>query len=137
MSVDHYENFPVASWLCPPPLRAPIQAIYWFARVADDMADEGQATPARRQAELIVYRGDLKRAAAGVDVSPRWAKVFDPLGQAIRKHRLPVSLLDDLLDAFMQDTKNPIYPDRAALLDYCRRSANPIGRLLLDRKSVV
>ncbi len=131
MSVEHYENFPVASWLCPPALRPPIQAIYWFARVADDIADEGRATPAQRQAELIVYRGELKRAAAGEAVSPRWSRVFQPLGEAIRAQRLPVPLLDDLLDAFLQDTGNPIYPDRAALLDYCRRSANPIGRLLL------
>lgn len=131
MSVEHYENFPVASWLCPPTLRPPIRAIYWFARVADDIADEGRATPAQRQAELIVYRGELKRTAAGEAVSPRWARVFGPLGQAIRQHRLPVALLDDLLDAFLQDTANPLYPDNTALLDYCRRSANPIGRLLL------
>lgn len=131
MSVEHYENFPVASWLCPKPLRAPIAAIYWFARVADDIADEGTASPAQRQANLADYRADLAHIGAGQAPSVRWAHVFAPLARAIREHDLPLPLLDDLLDAFVQDTGNPIYPDRAALLDYCRRSANPIGRLLL------
>ncbi|HJV72364.1 squalene synthase HpnC [Ideonella sp.] len=131
MSVEHYENFPVASWLCPAPLRPPITAIYWFARVADDLADEGAVPPARRRADLAEYRAELARIGAGQAPSPRWAAVFQPLASAIREHDLPLSLLDDLLDAFVQDTSNPIYPDRTALLDYCRRSANPIGRLLL------
>lgn len=131
VSVDHYENFPVASWLCPARLRPPITAIYWFARTADDLADEGGASAAQRLADLTAYRRDLHRLAAGQAVSPRWAAVFAPLGRALHQHSLPLALLDDLLDAFMQDTANPIYPDRAALLDYCRRSAQPIGRLLL------
>jgi len=131
VSVEHYENFPVASWLCPKPLRAPITAIYWFARVADDIADEGAAPAGQRQADLAEYRADLARVGAGRAPSPRWAAVFDPLARAVRERDLPVALLDDLLDAFVQDTSNPIYPDRPALLDYCRRSANPIGRLLL------
>lgn len=131
VSVEHYENFPVASWLCPRPLRAPITAIYWFARVADDMADEGDAPVAQRQADLAAYRAELARVASGQVPAPRWAAVFTPLSQAIRDHALPLHLLDDLLDAFIQDTGNPLYPDRTALLDYCRRSANPIGRLLL------
>lgn len=131
MSIDHYENFPVASWLCPKPLRAPITAIYWFARVADDLADEGDVPVEQRQADLAAYRAELARVAAGQPPARRWAQVFDPLSRAIAAHRLPVPLLDDLLDAFIQDTGNPLYPDRASLLDYCRRSANPIGRLLL------
>jgi squalene synthase HpnC len=131
VSVEHYENFPVASWLCPPALRAPITAIYWFARVADDLADEGTASADARRADLAAYRADLARVGAGLPPSPRWAGVFGPLAGAIERHRLPVRLLDDLLDAFVQDTGNPLYPDREALLDYCHRSANPIGRLLL------
>jgi len=131
MSVEHYENFPVASWLCPARLRPPITAIYWFARVADDIADEGTAPADQRRAELSDYRAELARVALGGQAGPRWAGVFQPLGAAIRSHSLPVRLLDDLIDAFMQDTGNPLYPDRPALLDYCRRSANPIGRLLL------
>ena len=131
MSVDHYENFPVASWLCPAALRPPIQAIYHFARTADDIADEGDAAAAERLATLAAYRADLAAVAAGRAPSPRWQPVFGPLAQAIDRHGLPLPLLDDLLDAFMQDAGNPAYADRAELLDYCRRSANPVGRLLL------
>jgi squalene synthase HpnC len=130
VSVEHYENFPVASWLCPPALRPAVQAIYWFARTADDIADEGDATPAQRLALLADYRGALQRAARG-DVDGRWRPVFGPLQQAITRHGLPLKCLDDLLRAFEQDAANPVYPDRAALLDYCARSANPVGRLLL------
>ncbi len=131
MSVDHYENFPVASWLCPPALRAPITAIYRFARTADDIADEGDAEPAARLTELAAYRAELAAVAAGRAPGPRWAPVFGPLARAIETHALPIAPLDDLLDAFQQDTHNPPYPDRATLLDYCRRSADPVGRLLL------
>ncbi len=131
VSVDHYENFPVASLLCPPALRPPIAAIYWFARVADDLADEGEASASQRQQELAAYREELHRVAAGAAPGPRWSRVFAALGPAIQAWNLPLRLLDDLLDAFMQDTHQPHYPDRSALLDYCRRSANPVGRLLL------
>ena len=131
MSVDHYENFPVASWLCPPALRPPIVAIYHFARTADDIADEGTATPDARRADLAAYRADLAAVAAGRAPSSRWTRVFTPLARAIESHRLPVPLLDALLDAFMQDAGNPRYADRAQLVDYCRRSADPVGRLLL------
>jgi len=131
VSVDHYENFPVASWLCPPALRPPIVAIYRFARTADDIADEGDATSAERVADLDAYRADLLAIAAGRSPSPRWRDVFVPLGRAIAEHRLPLPLLGELLDAFRQDALQTRYADRAELLDYCRRSANPIGRLLL------
>lgn len=131
MSVDHYENFPVASWLCPAPLRPPITAIYWFARTADDIADEGSAPPAERLATLKAYRKELAWVGAGGAPNERFKRVFEPLAREIKTHRLPVHLLDDLLDAFMQDAGNPTYEDRTRLLDYCRRSANPIGRLLL------
>jgi squalene synthase HpnC len=131
VSVDHYENFPVASWLCPPALRPPIVAIYRFARTADDIADEGDATPAERVADLDAFRTDLVAVAAARAPSPRWPEVFAPLARAIAEHRLPLALLGDLLDAFRQDALQTRYDDRAQLLDYCRRSANPIGRLLL------
>ena len=131
MSVEHYENFPVASWLCPPRLRPAVRAIYWFARTADDIADEGDAPAAKRQAVLRDYRADLAAAAIGQPGSGRWAGVFDPLAAMIAAHRLPVPLLEALLDAFEEDTRHAGYPDRAALLRYCSRSANPIGRLLL------
>jgi squalene synthase HpnC len=130
VSVDHYENFPVASVLCPPALRPAVHAIYRFARAADDIADEGDATGAERRTRLDVYEQRLLEAAAG-RIGRDWPEVFGPLARQIEAHRLPLPLLRDLISAFRQDTHNPIYPDRAALLDYCGRSANPIGRLLL------
>ena len=131
MSVEHYENFPVASWLCPPALRPAVRAIYGFARTADDIADEGQASAAERLAELADYRAALHAVAAGAPASPRWPAVFGPLAAALRTHRLPLPLLEALLDAFAQDVVKSRYASRAELLDYCRRSANPVGRLLL------
>ena len=131
-AIGHYENFPVASLLCPPHLRAPIVAIYHFARTADDIADEGDATPAERLADLAAYRAELACVAAGGAPGARWASVFGPLRTAMDAHALPVPLLDDLLSAFIQDVeKTGTYATRAELLDYCRRSANPVGRLLL------
>ncbi len=131
----HYENFPVASWLCPPRLRPPIAAIYHFARTADDIADEGDAPARQRLDDLAALRADLMAAAAGQPHSARWPQVFEPLHAMIRAFGLPTPLLADLLDAFGQDvvkTRDQAgYADRAELLDYCRRSANPVGRLLL------
>ena len=136
VSIDHYENFPVASWLCPAALRPAVTAIYHFARTADDIADEGTATPAQRRSDLARYRTGLQAAASGMPLTDAWPSVFRPLAAAITRHQLPVSLLDDLLDAFVQDTGNPLHADRAQLLDYCRRSANPIGRLMLHLAGV-
>ncbi len=124
----HYENFPVASVLCPPALRAPIKAIYAFARIADDIADEGDANIDERLAALTRYRKELADTLAG---SPPPHTPWPALSQAIREHGLPASLLEDLLSAFTQDVTTTRYADHAALLDYCRRSANPVGRLLL------
>lgn len=131
MSVEHYENFPVASWLCPAPLRPPIQAIYHFARTADDLADEGDAAPPERLQDLADYRRELQHCLAGQASGPRWPKVFGPLRQAVERHALPAPLLHALLDAFEQDVRNPPYATRGELLHYCERSANPVGRLLL------
>ena len=134
-SSAHYENFPVASWLCPPRLRPPIAAIYGFARTADDIADEGDASPAERLGDLSDFRADLAAAACGGPLSLRWPGVFGPLTRAITDFALPEALLADLLSAFVQDIEKTRdgsrYADRAELLDYCRRSANPVGRLLL------
>ncbi len=107
-------------------------AIYGFARTADDLADEGDASAAQRLRDLADYRADLRAVTAGRAPSPRWAaRVFAPLARAIAEHRLPLPLLEDLLDAFEQDLVKTDYGTRAELLDYCRRSANPVGRLLL------
>ncbi|MDQ3060216.1 MAG: squalene synthase HpnC [Pseudomonadota bacterium] len=129
--VSHYENFPVASVLCPPQLRPPIAAIYWFARTADDIADEGDAAPQTRLDDLAAYRADLLATASGAQPSPRWAGVFGQLGPMMRQFSLPVDLLADLLSAFEQDVVKQRYANEAELFDYCRRSANPVGRLLL------
>ncbi|WP_029524020.1 squalene synthase HpnC [Polaromonas glacialis] len=129
--VSHYENFPVATVLCPPHLRPAIAAIYWFARTADDIADEGIAAPQTRLDDLAAYRADLMATAAGRAPSTRWAGVFGQLGPMIRQFDLPVNLLADLLSAFEQDVVKQRYASQAELFDYCRRSANPVGRLLL------
>ena len=131
MSVNHYENCPVASVLCPPAIRPAVVAIYHFARTADDLADEGDASAPERLADLAAYRADLAAICADRAPGARWAAVFEPLARRRTQFGLPAPLLHDLLDAFEQDVHNPPYPDRPALLDYCRRSANPIGRLLL------
>jgi len=131
VSVEHYENFPVASVLCPPALRPAVVAIYHFARTADDIADEGSDSSTQRLADLAAYRSDLDAVFAGRVPSARWQPVFERLAAARYSHALPHAPLADLLDAFMQDARNPLYADRTQLLDYCSRSANPIGRLLL------
>jgi squalene synthase HpnC len=121
-------------------LRAPIAAIYHFARTADDIADEGDASAQERLEALAAYRQQLvwvsgQSAVSAAALDPRWAKVFTVLGTTIHAHHLPVQLLHDLLDAFAQDIAKTRdrngYADEAELRDYCRRSANPVGRLLL------
>ena len=128
---SHYENFPVASFLCPPRLRPAVAAIYWFARTADDIADEGDASAAQRLQELAAYREDLLAAAQDLPFSARWPQVFGPLQAILGQFDLPLPLLTDLLSAFEQDVVKPRYASQAELLDYCSRSANPVGRLLL------
>nr|WP_315227222.1 squalene/phytoene synthase family protein [uncultured Limnohabitans sp.] len=159
-SIEHYENFPVASWLCPARLRPAIVALYHFARTADDLADEGDAPANQRLADLAQYRADLQ-ACLGIEsgmgsdaqsnapsnshanvhltarapISTRWPQVFNALHEAVQQHALPAQPLFDLLDAFEQDVAythaGHTYRDRVELLDYCRRSANPVGRLML------
>ena len=139
--VGHYENFPVASWLCPPALRPAVAAIYHFARTADDLADEGSATPEQRLADLASYRAELHHCLQPTSRSTldmpeaRWPGIFLALGQAARRHGLPTPCLHDLLSAFEQDVRHTASghrcADMAELLAYCRLSANPVGRLLL------
>ena len=137
MTIEHYENFPVASWLCPPAIRPAVKAIYHFARTADDIADEGNAPAAARLALLGDLGTDLRRAIRSGDSNGKWQGVLAPLATAIDRHHLPPKLLFDLLSAFSQDAGNPVYADRAGLLDYCARSANPVGRLLLHLAGVI
>ena len=117
--------------LCPPRLRPAIVTIYNFARTADDIADEGDAPPQTRLDDLAAYRADLAAVAGGRLPSARWESVFLPLAGVIAQFALPVPLLADLLSAFEQDVVKQRYASDAELLDYCRRSANPVGRLLL------
>jgi len=122
VSVAHYENFPVASLLLPARLRAPVDVIYRFARSADDLADEGSDPPERRLAKLDAYRRQL-----GAPAEP----LLRDVERIAAEHGLPRDLFGDLLDAFAQDVTKTRYADYAELTDYCRRSANPVGRLLL------
>ncbi len=125
---SHYENFPVASHLLPAAMRRPTAVIYAFARTADDYADEGSLAEAQRLALLDGYAARLAQLTQGkVAGDP----VFVALADVIERHALPLTLFSDLLSAFRQDVTCRRYPDFAALLDYCRRSANPVGRLLL------
>jgi squalene synthase HpnC len=128
VSAAHYENFPVASFLVPRRLRRAVLAIYGFARTADDIADEGDASAAQRLFALDDVAHALDRAVAE---RPLPHDPFPGLATAIARHALPRELFEDLLSAFRQDVTTMRYPAYADLLDYCRRSANPIGRLLL------
>lgn len=99
------------------------------------MADEGHAPASARLADLADFRADLKAIAAGLPPSSHWPDVFDPLARVLHEFALPLPLLDQLLDAFEQDVQFTAggrrYQTDAELLDYCTRSANPVGRLLL------
>ena len=124
---DHYENFPVASWLLPAPMRPHIAAIYAFARTADDFADEPGRSADERLQLLDRWRALLHASARGEAVEP----IFLALAHTISSCELPVVLLDDLLSAFRQDVAVHRYDTWANVMDYCRRSANPVGRLVL------
>ena len=129
---DHYENFPVASVLLPSAMRPHVAAVYAFARLADDMADEGNRPPADRLSDLAAWRARLHAVASGgADPGGPHPEVFAALRTTIDACGIPVSLLDDLVGAFVQDVKVKTYATWDEVLDYCRRSANPVGRLVL------
>ena len=128
MGINHYENFPVGSLLLPPQFRHPVALIYRFARDADDFADEGTAPEDVRLEQLEGFRAQLRRIESGQAPDSSW---FGELAGVIRNHRLPVSAFYDLLSAFSQDVTRKRYRDYLEVLDYCSRSANPVGRLLL------
>ncbi|MBU0620806.1 MAG: squalene synthase HpnC [Gammaproteobacteria bacterium] len=127
-SVDHYENFPVASILLPRRLRQPVAAIYHFARAADDIADEGDLPDAERLQRLDDFRDELIHIANGeTPLTP----LFRNLAAEVGRHGLPLQPFHDLLDAFSKDVVKKRYADFDEVQDYCRRSANPVGRILL------
>jgi len=143
LAQSHYENFPVASRLLPRPMRPHVAAVYAFARVADDIADEGADPPAIRRERLRAWQVRLHQAvgaSAGDGERPvptdaavegRDELIVVAVGHSIRSLNLPLSLFDDLLSAFGQDITTTRYDSWSTVLDYCRRSANPVGRLVL------
>jgi len=128
MSVEHYENFPVASLLLPVKLRQAVKNIYAFARTADDIADEGDAAPDERIQALEQYQQELIAIESGNE--PNLA-IFKALATTIKRHQLPLKPFGDLLSAFKQDVIITRYDTFTDLIDYCRRSANPVGCLML------
>ena len=128
---SHYENFPVASCLLPARMRPHIAAIYAFARLADDMADEGHRPDSDRIEDLRAWGARLDAVLAGAEDAGPHREVFVALRHSIAVCRLPASLFHDLLSAFRQDVTVKRYATWDDLLDYCRRSANPVGRLVL------
>lgn len=154
MARAHYENFPVASLFLPAQMRPHVAAVYAFARAADDMADEGEATASERLSRLEAWRGalhDVLERETEVDGGSRGGDVIDgadrtnstaahgpdelhvlrALAHTVRTHALPVQLFDDLISAFAQDVHVHRYATWDEVFDYCRRSANPVGRLVL------
>ena len=131
---SHYENFPVASRLLPAPMRPHVAAVYAYARIADDIADEGSAPTAERVAKLLDWQQRLHAAVAAEESGRALAHedlICVALAHSIRSLDLPIALCDDLLSAFGQDTMTTRYDSWADVFDYCRRSANPVGRLVL------
>ena len=128
MTNAHYENFPVASPLLPAELRAPVRVIYAFARSADDLADEGDASASERIAALNAYERELDHIDASRATS---SDLFQQLALTLKEHHLNTQLLRDLLSAFRQDVVQTRYASFDELLDYCSRSANPVGRIML------
>ena len=129
LAKSHYENFPVASIILPKYLQQSIFVIYAFARTADDIADEGSATNADRMQALLEYEKQLNNIEQGADLSQ--PPLFIALSDVVYSQQLPIQLFHDLLTAFKQDISQGRYQSDDDILDYCRRSANPIGRLLL------
>lgn len=129
MSVDHYENFPVASVFLPRKLRPAVETIYHFARSADDIADEGVLSDAERLHQLQQYDDELLRIMDGKTTQ---LPLFGQLASVIRQHRLSVTPFRQLISAFRQDVVKKRYATYAELTDYCQRSADPVGNIMLE-----
>jgi squalene synthase HpnC len=127
-TVEHYENFPVGSFLLPKQFRPAIAVVYHVARYADDLADEGDACPAERIAALDECSGELQRIERSE--TPLTGR-FQALAPVITQYQIPLNLFEDLFSAFRQDVVKTRYQNFGEVIDYCRRSANPVGRILL------
>ena len=129
MSVNHYENFPVGSLVLPRRLRKPVHAVYAFARTADDIADEGDMADAVRLHRLDGLQKELDAISRGE--TPKSALMQRLQREAARPFEMPLQPFYDLLEAFKQDVVKKRYQDFGELIDYCRKSANPVGRMML------
>ena len=130
---NHYENFPVSSFLIPIDYRKDIAIVYWFARTADDLADEGNIEDEQRLNNLIKFEQNFIDSINSHTENP----YFELLSDVIRKRQLTVQYFIDLLSAFKQDVIKKRYENFADILNYCVRSANPVGRILLELFNVV
>ncbi|MCU0343417.1 MAG: squalene synthase HpnC [Ignavibacterium sp.] len=128
LTKNHYENFPVASFLIPKYYRNDIALVYWFARTADDLADEGDAAKEKRLYELDKFELEFQKSLNGGSKN----FYFNQLSKTINSNNLTISYFTDLLSAFKQDVLKKEYESYDEVLDYCRRSANPVGRILLE-----
>lgn len=132
LTADHYENFPVASFLISHEIRKDIAIVYWFARTADDLADEGDVSADERINKLNDFENELRMALQNQSQN----KYFMLLNQTIIKRNLTSQYFFDLLSAFKQDVVKIRYKDFNEILDYCRRSANPVGRIVLEINNI-
>ena len=132
---EHYENFPVGSWLVPKKIRGAVLTLYRFARTGDDLADEGELAPDDRIAGLQSLRDGLA-GRPSQNQADLWA-IGQALAQALQLHGVPTAWADDLLEAFIRDVRHAPMTDEAAVLDYCRYSAAPVGRLVLGLSGLI
>lgn len=128
LAKNHYENFPVASFLIPKNYRKDVAIVYWFARTADDLADEGNAPPEKRLEELNKFENEFQKSLKGISDN----LYFIQLAKTITEKKLSITHFTDLLSAFKQDVVKKSYNNFDEVLDYCQRSANPVGRILLE-----
>ncbi|MGF6643577.1 MULTISPECIES: squalene synthase HpnC [Paraburkholderia] len=130
MEADHYENLPIAGALLPKRLRTPVGVIYQVARTAADIAEEGDWSAAERHTRLADFRAGLDAVASG-RMAPVHPLLFGKLAGVVAQYKLPLAPFYDLVAALDQEIDTTRFADRSALLDYCRRSAHPVGHLML------
>ncbi len=128
LAKNHYENFPVGSFLFPKNYRKDVAIVYWFARTADDLADEGNAAPEKRLEELNKFENEFQKSLKGKSDN----LYFIQLAKTITEKKLSITHFTDLLSAFKQDVVKKSYNNFDEVLNYCQRSANPVGRILLE-----